>query len=72
VWGAEDYLRFADDTHSIRPNHLKRLVFIEDLQGLARLQLLADRDLASQFVEEVFEEDHLVLRLLCFRSLDWH
>src|SRR6202521_1763978 len=24
-----DYLRFADDTHSIRPNHLKRLVLLE-------------------------------------------
>ena len=29
VWGAEDYLRFADDTYSIRPNHLKRLVLLK-------------------------------------------
>jgi hypothetical protein len=31
--GAEDYLRIADDSYSIRPNHLKILVFIGDLQG---------------------------------------
>ena len=36
------------------------------------LQLLADRDLASHFVGEVFKEDHVILRLLCFRRFDWH
>jgi hypothetical protein len=51
--GSEDYLRFADDTYSIQPNYLKMLVFIGDLQGQGRLQLFADRNLATQFVEEV-------------------
>jgi hypothetical protein len=46
--------------------------FIEVLQDLARLQLLDDWNLASQFVGEVFEEDHVVLRLLRFRCLDWY
>jgi hypothetical protein len=32
-----------------------------------RLHLLAYRNLASHFIKEVFEEDHLVLRLLSFR-----
>jgi hypothetical protein len=36
------------------------------------LQILDDWNLASQFVGEVFEEGHLVLRLLRFRCLDWH
>jgi hypothetical protein len=35
------------------------------------LRLLADWNLASYFVEEVFREDYLVLRLLAFRCLDW-
>ena len=34
--------------------------------------LFADWDLAPQFFGEVFEEDHLALRLLSFRCLDWH
>ena len=54
----------SDDTYSIRPNNLKRLVFVEDLQGQTRLQLFADRDLASQFFGEVFEENHVALFLL--------
>jgi hypothetical protein len=29
----QDYVRFADDSYSIRSNHLKMLVFIVDLQG---------------------------------------
>jgi hypothetical protein len=33
------------------------------LQDKARLQLLADWNLASQFVEEVFEKDGMTLRL---------
>ena len=28
-----DNFRIADDSYSICPNHLKRLVFIRDLQG---------------------------------------
>jgi len=34
------------------------------------LQLFTGRNLAAHFVEEVFEEDHLVLCLLSFRCLD--
>ncbi len=37
-----------------------------------RLQLLAGGNLASQFAGEVFEEDHLVLRLLSSRCVDGH
>jgi hypothetical protein len=36
------------------------------------LYLFADRDLASDVVEKVFEEGHLVLRLLSVRCLDGH
>jgi hypothetical protein len=48
-----DNFLFADDTEVDRGNHLKTLVFIEDLQDYARLQLLADWNLAAQFVGEV-------------------
>jgi len=48
------------------------LLIIGDLQDSARLQLFADRNLAADFVKEVFEEGHLVLCLLRFRCLDWH
>jgi hypothetical protein len=34
--------------------------------------LFPDWNLASHFVEEVFEEDHLVPRLLSFRCVDGH
>jgi hypothetical protein len=68
MWGP----RIADDTYSIRPNNLKRLVLLKICRGSMRLHLLAYRNLAPQFVGEVFEEDHLILRLLSFRCLDWH
>jgi hypothetical protein len=50
----------------------KRLSLLEICRIKRDLQLLADRNLASQFVEEVFEKDHLVLRLLSFCCLDGH
>ena len=36
-----------------------------------RLTLFPDRHFPTQLVEEVFEEGHVVLRLLRFRYLDW-
>jgi hypothetical protein len=54
--GAEDYLRFADHSHSIRQNHVKGSFLLEICTVKLDLQLLADRSLASQFVGEVLEE----------------
>jgi len=68
----EDYFRFADIPYSIRQNHLKRLVLLKICRVRRDLQLLADRNLASQLIGEVFEEDHVVLRLLSFGCLDRH
>ena len=50
---------------SSKPSH-------SSIRGSSILQLLVDGNLASQFVGEVFEEDHLVLRLLSFRCVDGH
>jgi len=32
----------------------------------------ADQDLAAQLIEEVFDGDYVVQRLLCFRYLEWN
>jgi hypothetical protein len=67
-----DYFRIADDTHSIRPNHVKGSFLLKICKIDRDCGLLAYWDLAPQFLREAFEEDHLVVRLLRFRCLDWH
>jgi hypothetical protein len=44
--------RFADHPSSSRSNRVKMLAFIEILQGYAWLELFADWNLASHFIEE--------------------
>ena len=59
---------FVDHTHAAATELVQRC---DSARWFGRSFSLRCRA-PPHFVEEVFEEDHVVLRLLRFRCLDWH
>jgi hypothetical protein len=59
---SEDNFRFADNTSTVRSNHLKNWVSIEDLQGYALLQELRS-DKAATFKESLEGLRHPVISM---------